>query len=164
MTSIPASSSGRGVIFTSYLMAFTLTVMPMPEWLKFLRPEWVALVTIYWAITLPDRVGVGFAWSMGLLLDVLRDALLGQHALGLAVAGYLALKLHQRFRLYPLWQQAFSILVLVTLYQLLVLWVNGVIGRPAQSWGYWLPSIASMLAWPLVFTALRELTRYFRVS
>ncbi len=160
----PTGTSGGGIIFFSFVAALFLTIVPLPAWAGELRPEWVALFLIYWCMALPQRVGVGTAWIVGLFLDVLRGALLGQHALALTVTAYLSIKLHQRIRVYPVWQQALSVLVLVTLYQLLVLWISGTIGKPASRWTYWLPSLTSTLTWPFVYVVLRSLRQSFRVS
>jgi len=159
-----STSRANLVVLGSLVIAFMLTVIPLPEWLVLLRPEWVALTLIYWSMALPNRIGVGVAWTTGLFLDVLRGGLLGQQALSLCIIVYITLKLYQRIRVAPLWQQAFSILVLIMLHQLLNLWVKGITGQPPQSWTYWLPAFTSMLIWPLCFIALRELRRHFRVS
>ena len=156
--------SGGGIIFVTFVIALVLTVFPLPDWLAFFRPEWAALFLIYWVIALPHRIGVGIGWLLGLFVDILRGAVFGQHAFALLIIAYLALKLHQRIRVYPLWQQSLSILVLVTLYQLLLLWTNGVIGKPASDWTYWLPAFSSMLIWPAVYVVLRSLRRGFGVS
>jgi rod shape-determining protein MreD len=161
---ISSHSRGLIVVLGSLVTAFILTVIPLPAWLGLLRPEWVALTLIYWCMALPNRIGVGVAWTTGLFLDVLRGGLLGQHALSLCIIAYITLKLYQRIRVAPLWQQAFSILVLVVLHQLMNLWVRGITGQPPQSWTYWLPSFSSMLIWPLCFIILRELRRHFRIS
>ena len=156
--------SGGGVIFITLIFALVLTVIPLPDWLAYLRPEWAAIFLIYWVIALPHRVGVGIAWVLGVFVDILRGAVFGQHAFALLIIAYLAQKLHQRIRVYPLWQQSLSILVLVTLYLLLLLWINGIIGKPASSWTYWLPAFSSMLLWPAVYVVLRSLRRGFGVS
>jgi rod shape-determining protein MreD len=159
-----APRRGTSIIVLSYVAALLLTVTPLPSWLLDARPEWVALFVLFWCIALPERSGIGTAWMVGLLTDVLRGALLGQHALALTVIAYLALKLHLRLRVYPLWQQALSVLVLVTIYQLLLLWTSGMIGKPATSWVYWLPSLTSTLVWPLLFGLLTAVRRGFEVS
>lgn len=156
--------SGGGVIFATFVLALLLAIVPMPEWAAVLRPEWTALFLIYWVIALPQRVGVGVGWLAGIFLDILRGAVFGQHAFAMLVVAYLAYKLHQRIRLYPLWQQSLSVLVLITLYQLVLLWINGVIGKPSPGWTYWLPSLSSMLIWPAVYVVLRSLRRGFGVS
>lgn len=158
-----AQRHGGAIIFLSLTVALLLTIVPLPENLRLLRPDWVLLVLIYWAMALPHRVGVGIAWIMGLINDVLTGMLLGQHALAYCLVIFLTLKLHQRLRLYPLWQQAQSILILLTLGQLILLWINGMIGRPLHSWLYWAPSVLGALLWPVLFVFLRGLRRAFRV-
>lgn len=158
-----AQRHGGAIIFLSLTVALLLTIVPLPENLRLLRPDWVLLVLIYWAMALPHRIGVGIGWIMGLINDVLTGMLLGQHALAYCLVIFLTLKLHQRLRLYPLWQQAQSILVLLTLGQLILLWINGMIGRPLHSWLYWAPSVLGALLWPVLFVLLRGLRRAFRV-
>lgn len=159
-----ARRHGAGVIALSFLVALMLTMLPLPHWAEPGRPEWVAMVLIYWCMAVPQRVGIGVGWVMGLFLDVVNGTLLGQHALALAVVAYLTFSLHQRVRVFPLWQQAFTILLLVALEQMLVLWVKGVIGDDPETWQYWWPSLTSMLLWPWVFLVLRDVRRKFRVS
>jgi rod shape-determining protein MreD len=154
---------GGWIIAFTFIVALMLTMLPLPDWAALYRPEWVAMVLIYWCLALPDRVGVGIGWSAGLLLDVVKGALLGQHALALALVAYLTLHLHQRVRVFPLWQQSLFVLLMVALNQLLVLWVKGIIGLQPDSWLYWLPSLTSMLLWPWVFLILRDLRRSFLV-
>jgi len=154
---------GGGVIIATFVAGFLLTILPLPQALEIWRPDWVMLTLLYWALALPERIGVGIAWVVGLLKDALVGTLLGQYALAYVLATYLIIKLHQRIRLHPLWQQALSILVLLALSQLLVLWVNGIIGRPAHSWLYWMPSLVGALLWPVVFTLLRAVRRNFLV-
>ncbi|MFV2056171.1 MAG: rod shape-determining protein MreD [Thiohalomonadales bacterium] len=157
------TSRGGPLIAISFIVALMLTLVPIPEWAESLRPEWVAMVLIYWCIALPDRVGIVVAFFIGLFLDVAGGALLGQNSLALSVIAYLSLKLHQRMRLFPVWQQSMSILLLVTLHQMIGLWIKGLIGQTTPGWAYWLPSVSSMLLWPLVFSILRFMRRYYRI-
>jgi rod shape-determining protein MreD len=163
MPSNIARHHGGATLLITFICAFLLQILPLPEWAQQLRPDWVTLTLIYWCIALPERVGVGIGWLVGLMLDVAYGALLGQNALALAVVAYLALRLHQRIRLFPLWQQAVSALLLVTLHLMLVLWIKGAAEQSAETWAYWLPALTSMLIWPLVFMVLRGLRRGYRV-
>ena len=153
-----------GVIVITFIVALLLEVMPLPSWLAIFRPEFPAMVLIYWGLALPQRVGVGVGWSVGLVLDVLRGALLGQHALGYAVMAYLALKLHRQIRVFPIWQQALTVMVFIALHQLLVLWVLGMIGQSQGTFSYWLPTLASAALWPWMFEGLRGVRRRFHVT
>lgn len=154
---------GGQIIIASFIIALMLTMVPLPDWAELFRPEWVALVLIYWCMAIPERIGVGVAWIVGLLLDVLHGAILGQYALALVIIALLTLKFHQRIRLYPIWQQALVVMALIFLQQLLVLWVKGIIGQSPGTWLYWLPSLSSMLFWPWVFLLLRDLRRHYSV-
>ena len=158
-----ARPQGGFVILISFMVALTLMMIPLPEWAEPARPQWLIMTVIYWCIALPDRVGVIYAWLIGLVLDVATGSLLGQNALAFAIVAYLAIKLHLRIRLFPIWQQALSILILIALYQIIILWVKGFTGQSAQSWFYWMASVSSMFLWPFVFTLLRGVRRFYRV-
>lgn len=150
-------------IVLTFVIGFMLTMVPLPDWGDAIRPQWVVLVLIYWCIALPDRFGVVTAWFVGLLLDVGQGALLGQNAMALAFVSFLAIKLHLRIRVFPLWQQAMSIFLLVAVYQMLILWIKGIVGASIHGWSYWLHSIFSMFVWPFVYVTLRAVRRYYRV-
>ncbi|MFP6780976.1 MAG: rod shape-determining protein MreD, partial [Gammaproteobacteria bacterium] len=102
-------SQGTWVIAASFVAAFMLTALPLPERVVAWRPAWVALVLSYWCLALPQRIGVVIAWVIGLLLDVMHGSLLGQHAFGLSVVAYVVVIYHQQIRVYPLFRQAFVI-------------------------------------------------------
>ena len=154
---------GGWVIIASLILAYMLTAMPLPEWSVNWRPAWVAMVLIYWCMALPDRVGIGIGWLLGLLLDVQQGTVLGQNALGLAVIAYITLRSHQRTRIFPLVQQAVLVCCYVLLFQLLVLWIKSMMGLPPQHWTFWMPAFTSMFLWPWLFIVLRDLRRKFRV-
>lgn len=157
-------SSGGWVITLSFLVAFLLVGIPLPGGLSHFRPDWVAMVLIYWCMALPRRVGIGVGWLVGLLLDVGRGALLGQHALALAVVAYLTLQAYRRIRVAPPWQQAISVLVFLLIEQILIFWISGVIGYPPRDWWYLAPAVGGMLLWPLLFVVLRDVRRHFQVT
>jgi rod shape-determining protein MreD len=152
------------VIVLSLAVALVLTILPVPDWAQEARPQWVALTLIYWCLALPDRVGVFWAWSTGLVLDVTAGTLLGQHALSLSVVAYLVVELHPRIRIFPLWQQAVSVWVLLLVERLLSLWVIGATGQPTPTLWYWAPTFVGMLLWPWMFIVLRDVRRRFRVA
>lgn len=155
---------GGGVVVSTVVLAMLLTLLPMPLLVQEFRPPWVTLTLIYWCLALPQRVGVGWAWVSGLLLDVLSGTLLGQHALGLSVVAFLVLELHQRIRIFPLFQQALSVLVLLLVERLLSLWVLGGTGQPTPGLGYWVPALVGAVLWPWVYIVLRDVRRRFQIT
>jgi len=158
------AGQGRLVIIATLGVAMLLTILPMPEWARPFRPQWVALVLLYWAIALPHRVGVGSGFVAGVVLDVLTGTLLGQHALGLSVVTFIAIELHQRIRVFPFWQQSLGILILLVIDHLLALWVTGATRGVAPGLVYWTVPLIGALLWPWIFVTLRKIRRHFKVS
>jgi len=154
---------GGPIIILTFIIALMLTMIPLPSWALQLRPHWVLLVLVYWSMALPTRIGVGIAWIMGLLLDVTYDALLGQHALAMALVIFLTLNLHQRLRIFPVWQQAIVVFVFCVIYDIINLWIKGISGYAPNVWFYVLPSFTTAFIWPAVFLVLRHARRFYRV-
>lgn len=136
-------------------MGIMLMLMPLPEWARPYRPEWLVLAIIYWSMAMPKNVGVGIAWILGICVDVIQGALLGQHALGFALTAYIALRFHQRVRNYPLHQQAMFVGMILLPYMSISLWILGILGEDPKSWLYWAPVLTSVLVWPWIYLVLR---------
>ena len=83
------------VIYASLLVALILMILPLPDWAQLYRPNWLALVLIYWSMALPKRVGLWFAFFSGIVLDTSMGTLLGQHTLALVVIIFLNLNFYQ---------------------------------------------------------------------
>jgi len=156
--------NGTGVILATLGTALVLAILPLPQWADEFRPQWMALTLIYWALALPTRVGIFWAWGAGLVLDITTGTVLGQHALSLSVPVYLVLELHRRIRVFPLPQQAVSVWVLLVVERLLSLWIRGATGQPTPTLAYWIPTFVGMLLWPWVSILLRNLSRRFAIT
>jgi rod shape-determining protein MreD len=152
------------VIGLSFFIALILSIFPVPVWLQWMRPEWTALVLIYWVIALPRRVGITTAFCIGILLDVLEGATFGQNALALVVVAYFASLVHQRLRMFVLWQQATMVFVLIGINQLVCQWVHTMSSLGDQNLAFLLPAFASALFWPWIFISLRHYRRQFQVQ
>lgn len=146
------------------VFALMLHMLPLPDWLAYVRPEFLTLVVMYWVLAMPEGVGVTIAWCAGLLLDVTQGAILGQHALGLVIVTYILQLEYQRVRVFSLVQQALVIFVLLLIKQILVLWVYGMVGHAPALQLYFVPSLIGAIIWPWVFLLLRSLRRKFSVS
>src|SRR4051812_37770357 len=105
------------VIAFSFLVAVTLSIVPMPIWTEGFRPAWVVLLMIYWIIVIPTSVSLGGAWVLGLLLDMLNGTLLGEHAMAMCIVAYLSLKFQRQLRVFPFWQQTLGVFLLIGIYQ-----------------------------------------------
>ncbi|SIQ01461.1 rod shape-determining protein MreD [Marinobacterium stanieri] len=155
------SRGGGMIIFATFLVGMVLSQMPLPDMLVWARPEWVVLILIYWVMALPHRVGMGSAFAIGVLLDVVRGSVLGLSALSLTLIAFLVLLLYKRLRMFPLWQQSFMVLVLVGINQLLFHWMQSMTGTTGNSLLFLLPSLVSALVWPWLFLLLRATRHTF---
>ncbi|MCK4608116.1 MAG: rod shape-determining protein MreD [Gammaproteobacteria bacterium] len=140
-------------VLISFLLAMMLAIIPLPNWLNWLRPEWVVLVVIYWMLVLPC-FSLAFICLIGLLLDVLTGTILGAHALVLVGIAYFIARFNRRLRLFGLWQQALVVLIVIIGYQALLFWIESIAGSALIVWQYWLTSLTSALLWPFLFLLL----------
>ena len=153
------NSSMFFTIILTFIIAIMLLLMPLPDWAQAYRPEWLMLVLIYWCMALPDKVGIGIAWILGLCVDVIQGALLGQHAIGFAITAYIAIRFHQRVRNYPLHQQSLFVGMILLPYMSISLWILGILGEDPKSWLYWAPVVTSVLIWPWIYLVMRAIRR-----
>lgn len=132
------------IIAISFAVALVLSVVPVPGWAEQFRPDWVGLVLIYWCMAIPNRIGIGSGFLVGLIQDVLYGSLLGQYALAKTIIAFLAVRTHLRVRAFPAWQQAVAVLIMLAIGQLFIIWVRAVIGKPAQGFP---TGLRALLAW-----------------
>lgn len=154
---------GIGSIYLTILLALLLSILPMPALLDTYRPDWVALVVLYWVIALPHRVNIGTAWVAGLLLDILLGSTLGVRALSMAIMAYVAAMQFQKIRNFSVWQQAMVIGCISLLGQLLVFWAEHLFGMASLNYRLFWASLSTTLLWPWTFLSLRKLRRKFRI-
>ena len=156
-------TSGVAVIWSTLILGMVLSVVQLPEGvpaeLGYLRPDWVAMVLVYWVIALPHRVGIVTAWIAGVFSDVLLGSLLGQHALAYVIIAYVAANLYQRLRMFSVWQQALIVFAMLGLNQLINFWVDSLAGVSEWSLWYLLPALSGAFLWPWAFLILRSLRR-----
>jgi len=133
----------------SLVLALLLQIVELPEWLAIARPAWPLLVIGYWALYAPNAPVIASAWLLGICCDVLLNAPLGQHALGLVVVAFLIRRLSGIYTLFPLWQAALALIPVWTLYVFLMFWIDGLARHAADSTLRWMPIVSTTLVWPL---------------
>ncbi len=144
----------RHLLPISLVSALVLAIVPLPVAVVAYRPDWVPLVLIFWALMAPERIGLITAFAMGLALDTLSGALLGQHALAMVTVVYLSMRFHLRIRVFPVWQLSLTVFLLLAIYEFMLFWIDGVAGRSVPIVERWAPVISGALVWPLVLTYL----------
>ncbi|GJM10338.1 MAG: rod shape-determining protein MreD [Lysobacteraceae bacterium] len=140
--------------FWSLLLAFVLTLVPLPDAIEWARPQLVALVIIYWSLEAPESIGMGTAFLIGIVHDVSVNSLVGQHALGFVIIAWIVGRFRLRLRFFPLWQQSLAVLAILFNDRVVGMWVNGLTGINFPGWQYWAAPLFGMLLWPWVFLAI----------
>ena len=143
-------TTGLAPVYVSLLLALMLSIMPLPAWFSPFRPDFIVVTLVYWSMMLPHKFSIGKAWMIGILLDVMQGTIFGQHALALGLVIFLAIQFHLRIRVFPIWQVSATVFALLSIYQFLLFWINGVIGVTADPVHYWGPVLTGSLIWPIV--------------
>jgi rod shape-determining protein MreD len=136
-------------------LAFIANLLPLSGLALALRPDFFAVVLLYWAIHQPRWIGIGVAWCCGLLTDVVEANLFGQHALAYAILGFAAEYFHRRVLRFPLWQQSLHVLGLLITAQLVVVILRLMSGASLPSPTLILSSVTSVLLWPVLSALLQ---------
>ena len=147
-------TSRRLPVILTFLIGLMLTIMPLPGSADAFRPDWLALLVIFWTMQLPRTWSVGTAWIVGIILDVSQGTLLGQHALALCFVAFITVRIHLLMRVFPMPQLTVTVFPILAAYQFLLFWINGVAGVDAPAITYWAPVISGTLLWPFVMTLL----------
>lgn len=134
----------------SLALTLALSVAPLGALSPF-RPDWVAVVLLFWSLSAPRRFSLMTAFWMGIVLDTLTGSLLGQHPLALLVIVYLAERFHLRVRVFPISQLAIFVLVLLGLYEFILFWIDGVANRTVPMIERWAPPLTGTLVWLMLF-------------
>jgi rod shape-determining protein MreD len=152
------NNTNRMVALVMGIIGLTLTIIPAPQAFINFKPNWVLLLLIFLSINLPKQFNLGYAFVFGLIIDVIKGALLGQHALAMTVIVFMTTKYHLQLRIFPKFQLMAIILIILFLYHFILFWINGVAGISTEIQDYWGPVITSSIVWPITYEIM---SRYF---
>lgn len=141
----------------SYLLALVFIVLPLPGGLELVRPYLLAMVLCYWLLEAPEHAGLGIAFLLGLLVDLVSASLMGENALRLVVLAFLVQRFRPRLRFFPLWQQALAIFALLLNDRIVMAAIHWLAGAPALPWSAWLSPLIGLALWPWLFVLLDSL-------
>ena len=133
-------------IAASLGIALFVNFLPWPD-LRFV-PDFVALVLTFWCVRQPRLVGLGVAWTVGLLVDAGNGVLLGQHALAYSLLAFVSIWLSRRVLWFGPILQSLHVALILALAQSMVLLVRLVAGDPFPGWTVYAGPVAGALLWP----------------
>lgn len=147
----------------AFIAAFLLNLLPWNGVALKVRPDFVLLILLYWAVNEPRSVGQGLGFLFGLLMDVADSALLGQHALMYVAAIFLAQLLRVRMSQLSLLAQALHIGAILLLAQLIGVSLNLSLGRELPGTLMLVAPLLGAVLWPPLGLVL-ALPRFSRRS
>ena len=160
MSSKSQNNPNKIIAFIATLICIILVLIPVPEALKIYKPDWPLLLLVFLAIHIPKEFNLGTTFLIGLLIDVVKGSLLGQHAMASLLIIFLVTKFHLQLRIYPLLQLTAIVCFLLTLYQFILFWINGVSGISSSFQSYLGPVISGTILWPIISKLLSQLFLY----
>ena len=148
------STPPRLLLYVASLITLLLSALPLPRFLEYLRPDFLLLIVIWFALAAPRAGGLAFAFVAGLVLDAFQGVVLGEHAFAFVAIAYLVHRFYLRIRMFPLGHQTLTVMSLLFFYQFMLFWIDGVTGHPVTDWARWIPVITGTLVWPVVVGVL----------
>ena len=140
-------------IALSLVVALLLNMLPTAWWPGV--PDWVALVLCFWSVREFRKVGMGWAFLLGVVMDVADASLMGKHTLADVLLAYLSSSLSRRVLWFPLLQQALQIMPLLAVVPLAQFVVSMAAGGQFPGFLYFLWPVVGTLLWvPLTFVLL----------
>jgi rod shape-determining protein MreD len=142
--------------FLVLFVALALEIVPLPDSMQAFRPPFVVLALIYWIMMWPQRIGLGWAFLLGIALDIMHGQLLGQNAITLTIVAYLTLNFHLQIRIFPLWQLTMTVLALLSADVLIRSLIDGITGTAQAGFGPWIRVLVGTLLWPILMAILDQ--------
>lgn len=139
-----------GYVLLTLIAALILNFAPLNTLLFTLRPDFVALVILYWCINQPQRLGMTLAFCAGLMMDVHYAGILGHNAMVYCTVVYMASVFRRRISIFSLMKQAPQIgliLIVMQTFQILIAMINE---ANFPGWHFYLPSLTGTLLWPVL--------------
>jgi rod shape-determining protein MreD len=134
-------------IWLTLLSAMAFELVPLGR--QPAMPDLLALALVFWNVHQPRRVGVGVAFTFGLLMDVHDGAVLGQHALAYTLLSFFAVTVHRRLLWFTVPSQAVQILPLFFAAHAVSVLVRLLAGGMFPGWQILLAPLFESLLWPL---------------
>lgn len=138
------------ILLITFMFALLLYILPLTYQFKWLMPNWIVLVLIYWIIFTPEAIDLGFTFILGIFIDLLLGNFIGITSLSLMPVKFVADRMCSRFINLTLLQQFVLVLVLISLNHLIRLWLQLYIKHPTNNLTYWLTIPSSIIGWPIV--------------
>ena len=139
------------------ILAFILGSISLPNILELVSPFWLLLFFIYWLIYSDSNGIFSAALILGLILDILQGAILGQNALALIISSAFILSVKKSFFVSNLTTQQVYVFIASLIYLILFLVTHLVVQGLHIQWLIIFVPFTGALVWPVVRFLLAKL-------
>ena len=139
------------------ILAFILGSISLPTILELVSPFWLLLFFIYWLIYSDSNGIFSAALILGLILDILQGAILGQNALALIISSAFILSVKKSFFVSNLTTQQVYVFIASLIYLILFLVTHLVVQGLHIQWLIIFVPFTGALVWPVVRFLLAKL-------
>ena len=147
-----------GVIAASFAVTMLVDFMPFPFDVFFWLHELTALMLH------PQRVGMGIAFLLGLIVDAATAATLGLHALSYTVMVYFVLNTRRQIMLYGHIMQIGAVLAALFCHQAVLVAARLFLNNQIITWQSFIAPLAGALLWPFLSQLMLVLTNFYRAN
>ena len=139
------------------ILAFIVGSISLPHALELISPFWLLLFFIYWLIYSDSNGIYSAALILGLLLDVLQGAILGQNALALIISSAFILSVKKSFFVSNLTTQQVYVFIASLIYLIFFLITHLVVQGLQIQWLIIFVPFTGAIVWPIVRFLLAKL-------
>ena len=137
-------------LWMGFIAALTLSILPMPELFSAFRPPWILLFILYIEYYLPGNFKLAALLIVGLVLDVLLSTVIGEHSFALFLVTWIGSSKSRRFKLFSMMQQIFLIGFFCLLYQLVISFIDALLGFNYSLLTPFASALLGMFFWPWI--------------
>jgi rod shape-determining protein MreD len=142
-------------ILSTLTLAVLLEQMPWSGLALVLRPDFVLVGVLFWALYQPARIGFGAAFFFGLLADFQDGVVFGQHAIAYLIGVYLVFYLRLRLLQFDPFRQAAQMFPTLLAVQLTMLLIGWLAVNPPGGLAILVPVLGSTVLWYLIALFMR---------
>ncbi len=138
------------LVFVTLFVALVLNLVPYSDTLFEWKPDFVALILVYWCLHSPRVAGFAAGVLLGALMDLAYTAALGQHVIAYSVLVFLALRWRVGCLQMDLFRQAIQVGVILVASKLALFSVSHLLDGAEAGWQHLQPEMIAVGLWLLL--------------
>ena len=141
-------------IILSVTIALLSGLLPVKESIGEFMPNLVLLVIVYWALYRPESIGMGWAWMIGLIQDLIMANLIGHHAMIYVIIVFFIKNALNKNKNYAFFEYMSWLIAFVILDVLFTMILNWSVQHISPNWSVLYSIVGSILVWPWLYAML----------